>query len=209
MTEQDPNIGHNGGPSWDYGEDPETLQEADEGQLEYLTRLAGKQRDQEEDVAQCEARLKEAQRALKQTAEYDIPKALLEAGMEDFTTTDGLTISVKETLRCSMPPIGPRRDEAIEWAEENGLGPVVKRKITIEFDKGEEAWARQFIAQQKRRKKPLKMKLEATIHAQTLKSQLTTLLEDGEDIPLELFSGFIVRQSKLKQKKKPKAKEAF
>lgn len=206
--EDNPNIGHNGGPEWDYGDDPATQQEPDEGQLEYLTRLAQKQCDQEEEVARCEAALKAAQRDLKQTAEYDIPKALLEAGMEEFSTTDGLTISVKETLRCSMPPVGPRRDEAIDWAEDNGLGPVVKRKITIEFDKGEEAWARQFLAQQKRRKKPLRLKVEETIHAQTLKSQLTNLLEEGEDVPLELFSGFIVRQSKLKQKKN-KGKSAF
>lgn len=194
----DRGLGHNGGPSYDYGEDGKT--EAKQTTVEHVTELVHKMHRCEHEVASAEAELKARQKALKEVCEFEIPKALDDAKVKDLTTLDDLFVEVAENLRVSLPGRdNPKRAKAFEYLNKLGLGSIAKRTVTIQYGKGEEEAAAKLAEELEER--GLNVTEDLNVHAATLKKNLNDLLEDGQDVDLSLFNGYIVRAAKVKKKK--------
>ena len=88
-----------------------------------------------------------------------IPDLMDTLGISKFTTTGGHEVSIREFVRGSIPKA--RTDEAITWLNENGHERLVKQQCVIDFGREDEAWAKQFIGQMKRRIRPLERRMEA------------------------------------------------
>jgi hypothetical protein len=75
-----------------------------------ISKIAKAQFDAAVRVAELEDELKAAKSDLFKIATVDLPEAMKEAGLEKFTTTDGLEIGVTPDVQCGIP--AARREEA-------------------------------------------------------------------------------------------------
>jgi hypothetical protein len=166
-----------------------------------MARLSGLAKDQvhaELRVVQLEEELRQAKESLRHIAENQLPSLMEEAGHLEDVVVDGMKITLKETIRGSIP-IATQAD-AFAWLEENGHEKIIKRQFTIDFGKSEDAWANKFERDCAQRKSPLNMKRKKAVHPQTLQSFVRTQLEEGVAIPMETFGVFRQRVAKVKVK---------
>lgn len=166
--------------------------------LARLSGLALDQKEAEAEVARLEEALKAAQARLRDIAEHQLPALMDEAEMKVCQTRDGITIKIVEKIRGSIP--AATAPKAFAWLEEHGHGNLIKREVKVEFGKGEEAWAKKFMADLAKRKRPLKVDLKRGVHPSTLASFVTEQLQEGVDIPLETFGVFRQRSAKIEFK---------
>ena len=163
--------------------------------LARLSELAKKQLHAEAEVARLERALKEAQQALQDIKERQVPAVMDEAEMKDFTTRDGLKIKIQEKIRGSIPEA--TAEQAFAWLEQHKFDNLIKREFKIEFGKDEEAWAKKFMADLAKRKRPLKFQVKRGVHPSTLCAFIAEQLAQGTDIPLDVFGVYRQRTSKV------------
>lgn len=151
-----------------------------------------------EAVARAEEALAAAKAVEFDLERHKIPNFMQEIGQTEAKLSDGTVISVKETLHAS---IKEGNEAAFEWLTHNGGDSIIKRKITIEFDRGDLAWANQFISQMKRRKRPLPATISNAVHHKTLSSFLKHEIERGTDVPMQLLGAALIKSADVKVKK--------
>lgn len=178
----------------DYQDDPQ--EKLGDNSLARLQGLAQEQVDCEARVAALEQQLEEAKTALNDVKLKRLPDLMDELEMTEFKTAGGVVISMAEEIRASIPK--GREPEAHKWLEDNDNGGLIKRQVTIDFAKSEEAWAKKFMADCAKRKKPLNLAMKKTVHASTLKAFVKGQLEEGVDIPQDVFGVFRQRFAKVK-----------
>lgn len=161
--------------------------------LAQISGLALEQKQAEAEVAQLEEQLKAAQNKLKDIAERRLPEMMDAAEVTTCETRDGIVVKVREKIRGSIPK--GRERPAFDWLEERGHDSLIKRRVIIEFNRDDAAWARKFEADMRKRKRPLNAKIEETIHPSTLSSFITERLQEGDDVPLETFGVFRQRSA--------------
>lgn len=163
--------------------------------LARISGLALDQKEAEAEVARCEEALKKAQEKLRDIAEHQLPALMDEAEVKECTTKDGIKVKIVEKIRGSIP--AATAEKAFAWLEEHNHGKLIKREFKIEFSKGDEAWAKKFEADLRKRKKPLKFDIKRGVHPSTLASFVTEQLQEGVDIPLDTFGVFRQRSAKI------------
>lgn len=163
--------------------------------LAQIATTALEQKEAEAEVERCEDALKAAQNRLRLIAEKTLPELMDAARQTQLTTADGIVVKVQEKIRGSLPK--GREAPAFAWLEEHGHEDLVKREFKIQFGKDEEAWAKKFEADLRKRKKPVNVSRTDTIHPSTLASFVTEQLEAGVDIPLDAFGVYRQRSTKI------------
>jgi len=161
--------------------------------LAVLAELAQKQMDAEAAVAGAQAQLTRAQETLRDISERQLPEAMAEVGMATFQTSTGLKIEVSDVYRTSPPKA--KREEAWAWLRANGNAGLLKRSVTVEFGKGEDAKAQE-LALKMIKEFPDSTSDETTVHHTTLSAFVTKQLKDGKDLPLDVFG--VHKQCKAK-----------
>ncbi len=166
-----------------------------QGDLANITLLASEVVSNEKIVEEKETALKAAKAKLRQVQERDLPEAMLACNMETFVTTDGLKVSVKETLYASIAK--KNQVEAAAWLIDNDLGALVNEDIVISFDGGNHEAVVDVI----------NLLVEAEVsnfttkngmNTASIKSAIKELLGDGKDVPLELFGAYFARKAVVK-----------
>jgi hypothetical protein len=183
-------------PPTDYSQYSEPV-ESDK--LAQLAVLAQQQIDLEDAIAQDEKKLDAKREELRILAEKTLPELMDGLGMEEFSTRSGLRIKVAEAIRASIPKA--RQKEAVDWLDDHGYENLVKREFNILFGKEEEAWANRFAADLAKRKHQLNVKQDASVHNRTLVAFVKEQLEEGKELPLDLFGVFRQRYAKIEVRK--------
>lgn len=168
--------------------------------LARLAVLAEQQEEAETQVEEIEEALRVAKYRLRDIAEVQIPEAMDEAGVEEFTTSSGLKISVAEKILGSLSE--ERSEAAFAWLAEHGYSELIKREFKIVFNKDEEQWAEAFAQELTEREHPLRHEIKRAIHPSTLQAWVKEQLREGVDIPLDTFGVYRSRKSKIERKKK-------
>jgi hypothetical protein len=163
--------------------------------LAQISSTALEQKEAEAEVARCEEALKSAQTKLRKIAEEDLPALMDLAEMATCETRDGIIVKIQEKVRGSIPK--GRERPAFDWLEEHGHDNLIKRQFVIEFGREDQAWAKKFEADLRKRKKQVNLALKETIHPSTLASFVTEQLQEGVDIPLETFGVHRQRATKI------------
>lgn len=148
-------------------------------------------------VARLEDELKEAKETARHIRENQLPTLMESAGMEEFKTKDGLEIKIATELRGSIPK--DHEEEAFAYLEEHNDGGLIKRQFVIDFGRDEEGWARKFMRDLSQRKRQLNTKIKRTVPPQTVKKYVREKLEEGVDIPMDVFGVFRQRFARVKQ----------
>lgn len=165
-------------------------------EVKEIAALAERQLREQEIVGTLELHLKQAQAALRQTQEIDLPNAMHQAGVSEIKLPSGEKITIKDDVYASMPK-DERGDLALTWLRNNGFGDVIKNEVKVAFGRGEEEQARALLAECKINGWN-NASYASTVHAQTLKALIREQLAKGEDFPMELFGAIPVSKAIIK-----------
>lgn len=142
-----------------------------------------------------EERIKARREAQRQLVEELIPSAATELGLMQFTTLEGIRVTIREDMTHSLSE--DRRDAGMNWLEQQGHGSIIKRELTVAFAKGQEDEAK-VLAQEIVGSHPdLPLTQRRNVAPATLKALLKDLMKGGVDVPVDIFKVRAYRKAVL------------
>jgi len=165
----------------------------DETKLKRLSELAKTQLAQQAEVQRLADQLERANKELQKTSMEDIPSLMDEIGMSSFKLDSGESVEVVSKITANISK--KNQAEAFQWLRDNGHDSLIKNDVTVNFGKGEEKKATKFVTDLEKKKFTYKQKV--SVHAQTLGAFVREQMEEGNDIPMDLFGVFTIRQTKI------------
>tara|TARA_Y100000004_G_C8950510_1_gene428247 strand:- start:559 stop:1086 length:528 start_codon:yes stop_codon:yes gene_type:complete len=165
---------------------------ASEDSLAKIARLAEEQRKAAQAVADAEAALKARKEEMVQISERDLPEAMLAVGMSEVKLQDGTTVTVADKIHARITKANEAA--AFKWLEDNGEAGLIKSEFKIGFGRDRQDWASGF--QQTLDADNIAYTRKQSVNHQTLGAFVREKLEDGVEIPEEVFGVF--RQTKAK-----------
>jgi hypothetical protein len=122
-----------------------------------------------------------------------IPDALLEAGLSEITTMDGLKVTTK--LFVGAIP-REKKQEAYSWMDSHGHGSLIKREVSVGFDKGSIEAAK--AAEEAIRQLGLEPKVSMDVHHMTWSSFAKEQTKKGVSIPFEDWGVYYGQRATIK-----------
>jgi hypothetical protein len=119
------------------------------GDLKVLSEMAQRAHDVQEGLKKLSTRTETGKQILKDLLEYQIPETMARLGVEKFSTTNGLTISIKVDDYASIPSLSAvegerdpdvrdrlldRRNSALTLVAQKAP-TLIKRSYEIDFDR--------------------------------------------------------------------------
>ena len=183
----------------------ELLNEMEKDQTEVLDRteniksLAGqvkKLRDLEDQVKVEEQDLKDKKKEMEKISGEVIPTLLSEMGLSSLKLADGSAVDVKPYYAANISVAN--REAAYGWLRSNGLGDIIKNDITVSFVRNEDNKAAEYanLAKGQGYQPTQKLKVEPM----TLKALVRERIENGKDMPMDIFNVFVGNRTKLTRK---------
>lgn len=181
-----------------------------EDKLTRIRALAGRQLVEQQEVERLEKELTEAKEKLNKTSVVLIPELMQEIGISSFKLDSGEELVVDQVVQASISVAN--REKAFSWLRNNGFDGIIKNRLQVDFNKGEEALSQKAIEALKAVE--IEAYVEPSIHAATLKSfvkeRLAELGEEDSSITPEQEGDFIDDESsEEKKEKEPFPKEVF
>jgi hypothetical protein len=170
-----------------------TSESPDSTQLAQLGDLANDLFLAELKLLEAQEKSREAQELVRNIAEQQIPELMDDLGLASFETKSGVKLTVADVIRASIPKV--RREEAYKWMDDEGYGDLVKHNVTISFGRDEGDQAEELIEDLDA--KGLRVKDEKKVESSTLRKFVGDRLEEGADIPMDLFGAAQFRKAKI------------
>lgn len=170
--------------------------------LSAVLKLAEEARQLEEGIAEQDEILSSMSARYNAIKQKEMPDAMAEAGLADFTTPDGINIKIADFVSGSLPKEETLRKEAIEWLEAHEAGELIKTNIELSFGKSQHNEALALADDLKA--KGFAFEMGSGVHSGTLQSFAREKMKAGEEIPLDklgLYSGRIAKVKLPKEKK--------
>lgn len=164
----------------DFLEEEELSEAQTEDTVKRVSRLVKRFRDLEEAHEKIKLQAALMSREMDDIQTRQIPDALLEAGVTEIKTLDGLKVSTK--LFVGGIP-AEKKTEVYNWLDANGHGDVIKRSVAVNFTKGEEQAASHTM--QLLRDAGLAPMEKQDVHYQTFSALMKELSLKGVNIPLD------------------------
>jgi hypothetical protein len=177
--------------------------------LASVAALARKQLRLQGEVAEATAALKAKQAELDLVSERELPDAMLQLGLEEFKLAGGGLVTIDDDWQASIP-LGTKtkdpeerarllgqRARALAWLVANGHGALIKRKLEVQFGRGETSLADKLIAFLKKQWPDRKVGDKEEVHAQTLSAFVREQIAQGKmsELPLDDLGARHVRRA--------------
>jgi hypothetical protein len=177
-----------------------------EGQLSTISKWASDALALQAEIDEAEAHLKELNKELAKIIETELPKAMMAAGSEEFTMTNGGKISIDDVIQGSLAKSADeeKRDFAIQWVANNGGKDNIKRHFEIDFTRGQISYATAF--RELLQKNQVHFDEFESIHTGTFKAFLFEKLKEfsktGETVPFDKMGFRFFKKAIIKPGKK-------
>ncbi len=144
-----------------------------------------------------EQEYKEMKRKVELVSSEVIPTMMQEMNISTLKLSDGTSVEVKPVYGASIP--ADKKEDAYNWLRENGLGDLIKNEVTVAFGRSEDNKAQQYavLAQGQGFEPVQKLKVEPM----TLKALVRERIENGLDMPSDLFNLFTSNRTKITRNK--------
>lgn len=163
--------------------------------LAEIADLVAYQIEVEDQLEAHERKLRELKATLEDVRTRRLPLALQQMNLTDLRTKDGFRVLVKDITRASIPKA--RKDEALQWLNEEGHGDLIKHVVSASFGKGEDNSAREAVEYlESVGRQP---KDERSVHPSTLSAFVREQIEAGVDVPHELFGVYVGQVAKIER----------
>jgi len=162
-------------------------------------KLAAKIKDLqvlENEVDALEDRLKNTKRDLETLSGDVIPTMMTEMGLTQLKLMDGSSVDVKPYYAANISL--RNREAAYNWLRSNGLGDIIKNEITVSFGRDEDNKATTYVNLAKGQGYQPTQKLK--VEPMTLKALVRERIENGKDMPTDIFNVFVGNRTKITRK---------
>ena len=180
----------------DFEKDQEEVLDRTEN-IKSLADQVKKLRDLEDQVKAEEQALKDKEKELERISGEVIPTLLSEMGISSLKLADGSAVDVKPYYAANISL--KNREAAANWLRSNGLGDIIKNEITVSFGRDEDNKAAQYanLAKGQGYQPTQKLKVEPM----TLKALVRERIENGKEMPTDIFNVFVGNRTTIKEKK--------
>ncbi len=143
-----------------------------------------------------EDNLKNSKKQFEYLSAEVIPTMMAEMGLSHLKLMDGSSVDVKPNYSASITIAN--KDAAFQWLRDNGLGDIIKNEISVSFGRNEDNKAADYavLAAERGYQPTQKLKVEPM----TLKALVRERIENGKDMPVELFNVFVGNKTTIKRK---------
>ena len=150
--------------------------------------------DQELEV--MDKNIKQKKKDFEHLSAEVIPTMMAEMGLSHLKLMDGSSVDVKPNYSASITVAN--RDAAFQWLRDNNLGDIIKNEISVSFGRNEDTKAADYanLASERGYQPTQKLKVEPM----TLKALVRERLENGKEMPTELFNVFVGNKTTIKRK---------
>ena len=155
-----------------------------------------KLRDLEDELKADEEALKNKKQNVEIISGEIIPTLLSEMGLSSIKLADGSAVDVKPYYAANIS--SKNREAAYNWLRENGLGDIIKNEISVSFGRNEDNKAATYanLAKSQGFEPTQKLKVEPM----TLKALVRERIENGKEMPMDIFNVFVGNRTKLTRK---------
>ena len=153
----------------------------------------------EDQIAAAEENLKDLKLKADDVGSRVIPELLAEQALTSIKMEDGSTVSVKKEFRATIPKDEGRREAALQWLRDQGLGDIIKNNVSVTFGKGEDDKAEQLL--NLAAEHGFEPQQKSDVAWNTLTALYQERVQAGMDMPSECFSLWIKDKTKISRKK--------
>ena len=104
-----------------------------------------KLKSKEDEIVELEEQLKKKKEEADYISSSVIPELLAEQGLSEIKLSDGSKVSVRKEFRATVPKDDVKREAALQWLRDQGLGDIIKNNVSVSFGKGEDDKAEQLL----------------------------------------------------------------
>ena len=156
-----------------------------------------KLRNLEDQVKEAEDNLKKLKQEADVISSEVIPTMMIEMNVSTLKLADGSAVEVKPVYGASIPIA--KKEEAFKWLRDNGLGDLIKNEVTVAFGRNEDIKASDYAILAKGQGYEPVQKLK--VEPMTLKALVRERLENGQEMPSDLFNLFTGNRTKITRNK--------
>ena len=177
-------------------EQESTLINVDTDKVKSISELCNRLLDLQEQARRIEENLKSKNDEIRMLSEQEIPNLMQEAGVSEFKLADGSSVSVKPFYAAKIPV--SKTDEAFQWLTGNGYGDLIKNTVSLNFGKSEDNVANSLVEDLKSKGHNVSQKKK--VEPQTLKAFVKEAIQNGQNVPMDLFGVYISNKTTIKTK---------
>jgi hypothetical protein len=189
-------------PTSAYFEDTGPVSNEEPATLEALSLMARKSGELEAEIMALEVQLAEKTDQLNIIKRKSMPDIMERLGFESFKMEDGRTIEIEKKINASIS--AENKPLAFAWLREHNCDGIIKMKVGTDFGKGESDLAEKAI--KALREAGFDPNVDENVHPATLKAFVREQLEEGTDIPIDVFGIFEFKEAKIKLPRTSKRK---
>ena len=157
-----------------------------------------KLKQKEDQIASLEDQLKSKKAEAEDISSRVIPELLAEQGLSENKLDDGSYGSVKKEFSATIPKDDGKREQALQWLRDQGLGDIIKNNVSVAFGKGEDDKAEEFLnLAGDNGFNPIQ---KSDVAWNTLTALYQERVQSGLDMPSECFSLWIKDKTKINRK---------
>lgn len=142
-----------------------------------------------------EAQLEVVTAHLRNMTEVELPGLFLEHGITKMQVGEYL-LSIDKFYQTSIKD--ENKAAAFKWLEETNQDAIIKNEFKATFGKGEDERAKEDAARKALKEAGVRFEEKRGVHPMTLKSFVKTAIEEGQQIPMDLFGVYIGNRIKIK-----------
>jgi len=157
-----------------------------------------KLKQKEDEITALEEQLKSKKEEADYISSSVIPDLLAEQGLSEIKLSDGSKVSVKKEFRATVPKDDLKRESALQWLRDQGLGDIIKNNVSVTFGKGEDNKAKQLL--DLAADNGFEPQQKSDVSWNTLTALYRERVESGLDMPSECFSLWIKDKTKITRK---------
>lgn len=185
----------------DFFADAVEAKAAPEGdRLETLIALTKRAETLQEEIAKQELYLASLKQKLAMLVERSIPDMMDDLGLPAIPLPSGQEVTIKDQVVGSLPKEDrAKRERALAWLKDTGLGGLIRPMITITFERGQdEPVARWLKALEKFNKEGAGIDYEQNVNSASLAAAVRERLREGLPTPFETLGVHVRRVAVIK-----------
>ena len=157
-----------------------------------------KLKSKEDEIVELEEQLKTKKAEADDIGSRVIPELLAEQGLSEIKLSDGSKVSVRKEFRATVPKDDVKREAALQWLRDQGLGDIIKNNVSVSFGKGEDDKAERLL--NLAAENGFEPQQKSDVAWNTLSALYQERVEAGLDMPSDSFSLWIKDKTKISRK---------
>jgi hypothetical protein len=157
-----------------------------------------KLKSKEDEIVELEEQLKKKKEEADYISSSVIPELLAVQGLSEIKLSDGSKVSVRKEFRATVPKDDVKREAALQWLRDQGLGDIIKNNVSVSFGKGEDDKAERLL--NLAAENGFEPQQKSDVAWNTLSALYQERVEAGLDMPSDSFSLWIKDKTKISRK---------